>query len=104
MKRFDLLWKAIAQLRPGFSFAIEGDSLKDLRWLGNSPTSPISQVELDSKIMELEKYESDRSYFYKRAVEYPSLGDQLDDLFKQGIFSPEMTKRIQSIKDKYPKP
>jgi hypothetical protein len=37
-----------------------------------------------------------------RTSEYPSIGDQLDDLFKQGVFSAEMTAKIQAIKDKYP--
>ena len=43
------------------------------------------------------------TYDYKRFREYPYLGDQLDDLFKQGLFSPEMAAKIQAIKDKYPK-
>lgn len=42
-------------------------------------------------------------YREKRKAEYPSIGDQLDDLFKKGFFSEEMTNKIQSVKDKYPK-
>lgn len=38
-----------------------------------------------------------------RAMHYPSIGDQLDDLFHAGAFSPEMAAKIQAIKDKYPK-
>jgi len=34
---------------------------------------------------------------------YPPIGDQLDDLFKAGAFSDEMTATIQAVKDKYPK-
>jgi len=36
-------------------------------------------------------------------LEYPSIGDQLDDLFKAGAFSKEMAAKIQAIKEKYPK-
>ena len=43
------------------------------------------------------------AYHQKRAEEYPDLGEQLDDLFKQGAFSPEMTARIQAVKDRYAK-
>lgn len=39
-----------------------------------------------------------------RQAEYPSIGDQLDDLFHAGAFSAEMTAKIQAVKDKYPKP
>ena len=42
-------------------------------------------------------------YDYKRQQEYPDIGDQLDDLFKAGAFSTEMTAKIQAVKDKYPK-
>ena len=40
---------------------------------------------------------------FNRLEEYPSIGDQLDDLFKQGAFSAEMTAKLQVVKDKYPK-
>jgi hypothetical protein len=43
------------------------------------------------------------TYSILRTAEYPSIGDQLDDLFKQGAFSAEMMAKIQAVKDKYPK-
>jgi len=43
------------------------------------------------------------AYYDKRAEEYPDLGEQLDDLYKQGAFSPEMTARIKATKDRYDK-
>jgi hypothetical protein len=43
------------------------------------------------------------TYSILRTQEYPPIGDQLDDLFKQGAFSAEMTAKIQAVKDKYPK-
>tara|TARA_R100000231_G_C5283938_1_gene152491 strand:- start:1 stop:285 length:285 start_codon:yes stop_codon:yes gene_type:complete len=42
-------------------------------------------------------------YQYERAVEYPPMGDQLDDLYKAGAFSSDMTAKIKAVKDKYPK-
>lgn len=39
----------------------------------------------------------------QRRANYPSIGDQLDDLFKQGMFTNEMSAKIQAVKDKYPK-
>jgi hypothetical protein len=43
------------------------------------------------------------SYEQNRANEYPSIGDQLDDLYRAGAFSDEMTAKIKAVKDKYPK-
>jgi hypothetical protein len=45
----------------------------------------------------------ERTYSELRAKKYPSVGDQLDDLFKAGLFSEEMAAKIQAVKDKYPK-
>jgi hypothetical protein len=42
-------------------------------------------------------------YKFDRAVEYPSIGDQLDALFKAGVFPADMAATIQAVKDKYPK-
>lgn len=41
-------------------------------------------------------------YKYQRASEYPSIEDQLDDIYHNGIDAWKQT--IGSIKSKYPKP
>jgi len=43
-------------------------------------------------------------YAGQRGIRYPYIGDQLDDLFKSGAFSADMTAKIQAIKDAFPKP
>jgi hypothetical protein len=43
------------------------------------------------------------AYKAKRAAEYPSIGDQLDALFKAGVFPADMAAAIQAVKNKYPK-
>ena len=40
-------------------------------------------------------------YQYKREVEYPSIVDQLDDIYHNGIDGWKAT--IKAVKDKYPK-
>jgi hypothetical protein len=42
-------------------------------------------------------------YQRDRAAEYPAIGDQLDALFKAGVFPADMAATIQAVKDKYPK-
>ena len=39
----------------------------------------------------------------KRAREYPSIGDQLDALWKGGDAAAEMLAAVQAVKAKYPK-
>lgn len=43
-------------------------------------------------------------YYAKRRAEYPSLGDQLDALWKGGDEALEMLAKIALVKQKYPKP
>ena len=42
-------------------------------------------------------------YQQLRAAAYPPIGDQLDDLFRQGAFSPEMAAQLQAVKTAHPK-
>lgn len=44
-----------------------------------------------------------QAYKEQRAAEYPSIGDQLDALFRAGLFPAEMAEQIQAVKAKYPK-
>ena len=46
--------------------------------------------------------EEANGYKYKRAAEYPSIPDQLDDIYHNGIDAWKAT--IKVTKDKYPKP
>lgn len=59
----------------------------------NTSVEPIIAETLDS-----------RDYKFNRAIEYPSIGDQLDALFHAGIFPEDMAAAIQAVKNKYPKP
>ena len=43
-------------------------------------------------------------YKEKRRFAYPEIGDQLDDLFRQGAFSKEMSDKLQQVKTDHPKP
>lgn len=48
--------------------------------------------------------ESELTYAQRRRAEYPSVGDQLDALYKAGLFPPEMAALIKAVKEKHPKP
>jgi len=44
-----------------------------------------------------------KAYVAKRASEYPTIGDQLDALWKGGDAAAEMLAKVQAVKNKYPK-
>lgn len=58
-------------------------------------------VQIDKALIEAELNKT--AYIENRLMEYPSIGDQLDDLFHSGAFSEEMRAKIQAVKNKYPK-
>jgi hypothetical protein len=73
---------------------------------GQVPFTPQEEAEFDA--MEaahaVKKAELARTKYQRdRADEYPSIGDQLDALFKAGVFPADMAATIQAVKDKYPK-
>ena len=58
-----------------------------------------NKVEIDMALVDA--WVDPEAYKYKRAAEYPSIADQLDKIFHDGI--DEWKETIQAIKDKYPK-
>jgi hypothetical protein len=43
------------------------------------------------------------AYVFKRQSEYPTIGDQLDALWKGGNAQTEMLTKVMAVKAKYPK-
>ena len=63
----------------------------------------IAEVNREELNDRLSLYFSSKNYSKARAQEYPPIGDQLDALFKAGVFPADMAAAIQAVKDKYPK-
>ena len=62
----------------------------------------IVQSEVDAARVTLDAEYAALEYSRNRAAEYPSIEDQLDDIYHNGIDAWKAT--IKTIKDKYPKP
>ena len=90
---------ALQSLRPGAEWALRGD---DLEWLDTKQTRP-TDAEITAEVTRLQAEYDAKEYARKRAPEYPPIGDQLDALFKAGVFPADMAAKIQAVKDKYPK-
>jgi hypothetical protein len=82
--------KAIYKLYPAVVSVDDGAGAFDAQ--GN-------QVEIDMALVDA--WVDPDTYKYQRAKEYPSIVDQLDKIFHDGI--DEWKETIQAVKDKYPK-
>jgi hypothetical protein len=51
----------------------------------------------------VQAYIDAHSYIAKRQLEYPTIGDQLDALWKGGDAQTEMLAKVMAVKAKYPK-
>mgnify|MGYP003135604386 CR=1 FL=1 len=94
-----LIGKAIKAINPSAKFTVHGDNTDTIDWL--KETTPISESDIKNKIDELEADYNAKAYQRNRASEYPSIVDQLDDIYHNGIDGWKAT--IKATKDKYPK-
>ena len=91
--------QAIFNLYP--DAAVVDDSVGVLHRNGNPIIIDESAVQTEVSRLQAE-YDA-QAYVHKRVQEYPPIGDQLDALFKAGVFPADMAAAIQAVKDKYPK-
>jgi hypothetical protein len=90
---------AIKKINPKAEVSINADDINQITW--HNGTTPIPTNEILAKQQELIAEYNAKQYQRDRANEYPSIVDQLDDIFHNGIDSWKL--KIQTIKDKYPK-
>ena len=72
----------------------DGEVYSNVKIVKDGAVMP-TEEEVNAKIAELQIQEN-------RAAEYPSIADQLDDIYHNGIDAWKET--IKATKDKYPKP
>ena len=90
---------ALMSLVPTAEWHLKGDGTLD--WLDKSVTEPSSSA-IDAEVVRLQADYDNKKYQRDRAVEYPSVVDQLDKMFHSGFQA--WKDEIQKVKEKYPKP
>ena len=90
--------KAIKEINPNANYTakFENETFTEFEW--GEGTAPISLADINAKAEEIKAKEE---YADFRAKEYPTIKDQLDDLYHNGIDG--WKKTIKAVKDKYPK-
>ena len=91
---------AIIVLDPNAKCIYQNEDLSTLVWEDGNPNN-ITEKQITDKHAELVTVYNNKKYQRDRAEEYPSIVDQLDDIYHNGIDGWKAT--IKTTKDKYPK-
>tara|TARA_R100001082_G_scaffold105634_1_gene77883 strand:- start:41 stop:340 length:300 start_codon:yes stop_codon:yes gene_type:complete len=91
---------AIRALKSDARVSINNNDVNQITWLDSNPTN-ISTKQIETKLAELITTYNSLKYQRERASEYPSIVDQLDELYHNGITG--WKAKIKTVKDKYPK-
>ena len=94
---YDILHSILA-INPKAEVVVKENNVKKIDWL---KTTPISESDILAKQKELQTVYENNKYQRDRAMAYPSIVDQLDDLYHNGIDGWKTT--IKAVKDKYTK-
>ena len=92
--------EAIKAINFEAEFEYFNEDLDSITWFNN--TTPISKEDIQTKLDELKADYDNNEYQRKRDAEYPSIKDQLDKIYHEGIdkWKEDM---IKPVKDKHPK-
>ena len=91
--------KAILAINSTAQVSVNAEDFEQITWLDG--TTPISKADIQAKQAELQTAYDAKQYQRDRVKEYPSIVDQLDDIYHNGIDAWKAT--IKTTKDKYPK-
>ena len=90
---------AILKINPNAKVTVNADDFNQITW--HNGTTPIPKADIEAKMVEVQADYDSKQYQRDRAKEYPSMADQLDDIYHNGIDAWKATIKI--TKDKYPK-
>ena len=93
-----MLIDAIISLVPSAQVSVSNDS--DIVWHEPS-TAPVSFAEITAEVARLQAEYDNNEYQRQRAQAYPSMADQLDTIYHEGIDAWKAT--IAAVKQEYPK-
>ena len=90
---------SILAINANAKFSVHDEDPNNITW--HDETTPISESDILAKQKELVTAYDAKKYQRDRAEAYPSIADQLDDIYHNGV--DEWKKTIKAVKDKYAK-
>jgi len=91
---------AILKINSAAQVSVSGDDINTIVWENGTAEIPVADIQ--TKLDELNADYDAQDYARKRDAEYPSIKDQLDKIYHEGIdkWKEDM---IKPVKDKHPK-
>jgi len=93
-----MIEQALSSLRPGAQWSLRGN---DIEWLDTEQAQP-TEAEITAEVARLQAEYDNNEYQRQRAQAYPSIADQLDTIYHEGIDA--WKAEIAAVKQEYPKP
>ena len=92
--------ESILKIKPDAQVTVLDNDIDRIKWSDGNPTD-ITKEQILDKQAELQTEYDNNQYQRDRKKEYPTIVDQLDDIYHNGVAG--WKKTIKAIKDKYPK-
>ena len=89
--------KAILAIDSNAKCSVSNEDINSIKWT----STPIPKADIEAKMVEVQADYDAKQYQRDRELEYPSMAEQLDDIYHNGIDAWKAT--IKTTKDKYPK-
>ncbi len=89
---------AIIAIKSDAQVTVDNDSVDGITWIDGNPTG----ITNDAILAKQSELTTANAHIDPRVKEYPSVREQLDDIYHNGIDGWKET--IKTTKDKYPKP
>jgi len=88
---------ALFSLKPNAKWTLRGE---ELEWLDSEQTQP-TEAEITAEVARLQAEYDNNEYQRQRAAAYPSIADQLDTIYHEGLDAWKAT--ILAVKEEFPK-
>ena len=92
--------KALISLSPNANWSLDGNEYSGLNWLDTEQVQP-TEAEITAEVARLQAEYDNNEYQRQRAQAYPSMADQLDTIYHEGIDA--WKAQIAAVKQEYPK-
>ena len=76
---------ALDSLTPNAGWSWDGKTYEGISWHPDNTDDLPTKAELDAEVTRLQTEYDNNAYQRNRAAEYPSIPDQLDDIYHNGI-------------------
>ena len=91
---------AVQKINPDAQLSVKENDINQITWLNG--TAVISKADIQAKQAELQTEYDAQEYARNRKAEYPTIADQLDKIYHDGIDSWK-EEMILPVKNKFPK-